>query len=204
MIAWLSGRLLQKDLPIVVIDAGGVGYAVEVPLSTFADLPPAGQPVELQIHTIVREDAIALYGFRNRGERSLFRRLIAVNGIGPRIALAVIGGMPPRELLRAIDAGETERFIRIPGVGRKTAERLIVELRDKLAHLQTEMELEPMTSAPGAITLVEDLISAMENLGFKRPQAEKAARAAATELGEGAAFEKMLKRTLAILNRPAS
>lgn len=204
MIAWLSGRLVQKDLPFVVIDAGGVGYLAEVPISTFAELPAVGQKAELHIHTLVREDAIALFGFRTTGERSLFRRLIAISGIGPRIALAVIGGMPPGELLKAIDSGEADRFIRIPGVGRKTAERLIVELRDKLGLLQTEMELGPMTSEPGAVTLIQDVISAMENLGFKRPQAEKAARAAAAEAGDEAGFQEVLKRTLNSLNRQAS
>jgi Holliday junction DNA helicase RuvA len=204
MIAWLAGRLVQKDLPIVVIDTGGVGYAVEVPLSTYADLPQAGEKVALHIHTLVREDAILLFGFRSTGERSIFRRLIAISGIGPRIALAVIGGMQPGEMLHAIDAGEIDRFIRIPGVGRKTAERLIIELRDKLGLLQGEMEPGAMTSEPGAVTLIQDVISAMENLGFKRPTAEKAARSAAAEVGPDASFEAVLKKTLTILNRQAN
>lgn len=199
MIAYLKGRVLSKEPSSVVIETGGVGYNVEVPLSTYYELGDAGSEAELLIHTHVREDAFLLYGFNTAGERSLFRRLIGISGVGPKLALAIIGGMGSSEFLGSVEVGDIGRIVQIPGVGKKTAERLIVELKDKMTELKSELqvELDVTVVQPSSIQL--DVISALENLGYKRSVADKAARSALTELGEDCTFEELLKRTLANL-----
>ena len=174
MIAHLSGRLLEKDARRVqrlVIDVNGVGYEVLAPLSTIYTLGDLGQEVSLHIHTHVREDVIQLFGFATALEQTLFERLVGVNGVGPKLALAILSGIEPVDLGRAIRGNDLRRLTAIPGVGRKTAERLVVELRDRLAQDLGESPDEPTTV--GA-TVRDDLLSALGNLGYQQPAAEKA------------------------------
>ena len=197
MIALLRGRLLEKQPTRLVVDVGGVGYDVQVPLSTFYLLPDPGAEVLLRIHTHVREDALALFGFLTVLEQQVFERLIAVSGIGPRLALAVLSGIEPLDLVRAVQAGDVGRLTLIPGVGKKTAERIGLELKDRLAALAVEAAAG--SAAPGApageAAIRADLVSALLNLGYHRPLAEKAVEAA-VKADAGAPFEQMLKRAL--------
>jgi Holliday junction DNA helicase RuvA len=175
VIAHLRGRLLSLSPELAVVDAGGVGYAVHVPVSTYYELQrlPAGAEVALHVHTHVREDALALYGFWSERERQLFERLITVSGVGPRLARAILSGLPAEDLLRALAAGDLARLSRIPGVGKKTAERLVLELRDKAV----ELSRETAASAAAAAALPpgdEDLLDALVNLGYRRADAERA------------------------------
>ena len=201
MIALLRGRLLEKHPNRIIIDVGGVGYDVFVPLSTFYSLGEAGAPgdeVALRIHTHVREDALVLYGFATRLEQDLFERLISVSGIGPKVGLAVLSGIEPVELIRAIERGDLARLTAIPGVGKKTAERIVLELKDRLPRAA------PAPAAPGEDTpsapsqMRVDLLSALTNLGYHRPLAEKAAEAAVKTVGStsDAGFERALKQAL--------
>lgn len=200
MIGYLSGRLLSKEPSQIVLETGGVGYLVEVPLSTYYELGGPGSEAALHIHTYVREDAIALFGFKTTGERSLFRRLIAISGVGPKLALAIIGGMGPAEFLAAIDGSDLIRIVQIPGIGRKTGERLILELKDRIPELQAEMDLEPAAATLSG-SKRRDLLSALENLGYKHKDAEKAIQIALAKIGDDADFEETLKQALAVLIR---
>ena len=170
MIAHLSGTIRAKQVQRLVVDVGGVGYDVHVPLSTFYAVGEPGAVVELHVHTHVREDALQLFGFVTPLEHSLFLRLIAINGIGPKAALAVLSGIEPQDLIRAIRQGDVGRLTTIPGVGKKTAERLIVELRDRLASVAGE----PAATESGAGDVRGDVLSALANLGYQRAAAEKA------------------------------
>ena len=173
MIALLRGSLVEKTANRLIVDVNGVGYDVLVPLSTFYVLGDPGAAVTLRIHTHVREDQIALYGFVTRVEQDLFERLISISGVGPKLALAVLSGIEPADLIRAIRLQDVARLMAIPGVGRKTAERIGLELKDRLpASLQAS---EP-APAPGSAgdQLRDDLLSALINLGYHRPVAEKA------------------------------
>ena len=170
MIAHIRGRLLEKHPTHLVVDVGGVGYQLAVPLSTFYDVGEPGAEVALRVHTHVREDALLLFGFLTVLERDLFERLIAVSGVGPRLALAVLSGIEPQGLVRAVRDGDVARLTAIPGIGRKTAERGVLELRDRLPKMLTaEPAIEPATGR-----LRDDLLSALLNLGYHRPLAEKA------------------------------
>ena len=197
MIGYLRGRLHSKEPGGIVVEAGGIGYAVEVPLSTYYELGELGIEIELLIHTHVREAAIILFGFNTAGERSLFRKLNAVSGVGPRLALAILGGMGPAEFLDSVDAGDLGRIVAVPGIGRKTAERLVLEFKDKVTQLRAELGVDP-TTAPTSMTssLQADVVSALENLGYKTALAEKAVRNASAELTSDATFESLLKGAL--------
>lgn len=194
MISLLRGSLVEKTANRLIVDVNGVGYDVLVPLSTFYVLGEPGAAVTLRIHTHVREDLIALYGFVTRVEQDLFERLISISGVGPKLALAVLSGIEPADLIRAIRLQDVARLMAIPGVGRKTAERIGLELKDRLpASLQT------IGPAPAAGTssdqLRDDLLSALINLGYHRPVAEKAI----DKVIEGApelAFEQALRDVL--------
>jgi Holliday junction DNA helicase RuvA len=199
MIAYLKGMIFTMNPAEVIVESQGVGYSVEVPLSTYYELGGPGSEVELLIHTHVREDSLQLFGFSTSGERLLFRRLINVSGIGPKLALAIIGGMGPAEFLGALDNADVARIVAIPGVGKKTAERLVLELRDKLIELQTELEVEPEEIVGTKATLRRDIISALENLGFKKNVAERAVKNASEQLGSDTDFERILKKSLTIL-----
>ncbi len=192
MIARLRGTIFEKHPNRLIVDVAGVGYDVAVPLSTFYGLGDAGTEIALRIHTHVREDALLLYGFGTALEQDLFERLIGVSGIGPKVALAVLSGIEPRELLRAIERGDLARLTAIPGVGKKTAERIVVELKDRLPKVAAAAEAEPAAAAP---LMRDDLLSALMNLGYHRPLAEKAVDAAITANASGS-FESTLKQAL--------
>lgn len=195
MIALLRGRLAEKQATRLIVDVHGVGYEVQVPLSTFYHLPDAGGEVTLRIHTHVREDALSLFGFGTALEQQLFERLISISGIGPRLALAVLSGIDPLDLVRAVQAGDVGRLTLIPGVGKKTAERIGLELKDRLpAQLQAEAG-KTAGGAAGEPVLRADLLSALLNLGYHRALAEKAVDAAIRAGGE-ATFERTLKAAL--------
>ncbi|HET8775068.1 MAG TPA: Holliday junction branch migration protein RuvA [Thermoanaerobaculia bacterium] len=172
MIAILRGTLLEKSPSRLIIDVSGVGYDVQVPLSTFYALGEIGAPVTLRTHTHVREDVLALYGFLTALEQDLFERLIAISGVGPKLALAVLSGIEPPELIRAVRTQDVARLTSIPGIGKKTAERIALELKDRLpASLKA---VDTPTAAPPADQLRDDVLSALVNLGYQRPVAEKA------------------------------
>jgi holliday junction DNA helicase RuvA len=194
MIARLSGTVLEKHPMRVVMDVGGVGYEVHVPLSSFSAVGDPGATLTLRVHTHVREDALMLYGFASALEQLVFERLIAVSGIGPKLALAVLSGIEPDDLIHAIQRADVVRLTAIPGVGKKTAERIVLELKDRLAAFAQTVE-----PAPGS-SLRDDLVSALVNLGYHRPALEKAVDAALNE-DATAAFEVALRRTLKRLSR---
>ena len=169
MIGRLVGRLASKATDHVIVDVAGVGYLVQIPLSTFYELPDAESPTSLWIHTYVREDALALYGFLTERERSLFLMLIGVAGIGPRVALTVLSGIPPAELVEALRDSDVRRLMAVPGVGKKTAERMVLELAEKASKFVGE----PGGPRPAAVS-PEDVVSALVNLGYRKGDAERA------------------------------
>lgn len=200
MIGWLAGKVVQAAPDRLILDVGGVGYQVAIPLSTYYEIERAepGATIRLFIHTHVREDALALFGFWSEREKELFERLIAVSGIGPRLAQVVLSGMAPDELIAALAAGDVARLVRIPGVGKKTAERMVVELRDKLQALAAQL---PATRAEGTRGASDDdLVAALVNLGYKPSLAEGAVGAARKEAPE-AAFHELLRLALRRLSR---
>jgi Holliday junction DNA helicase RuvA len=194
LIAHLRGRLLEKQPNRIIVDVNGVGYDVSVPLSTFYDLGEAGSETSLRIHTIVREDALALYGFATRLEQDLFERLISVSGIGPKVALAVLSGIEPPDLVRAIERGDLARLTAIPGVGKKTSERIVVELKDRLPRAPVAAAAVAAGGVDAPL-LRDDVLSALVNLGYHRPLAEKAVDAAIDAAPAGD-FERTLKQAL--------
>jgi Holliday junction DNA helicase RuvA len=194
VIAHLKGRTFEKHPNRVVVDVGGVGYDVFVPLSTFYGLGEEGSEIALRIHTHVREDALVLYGFATLLEQELFERLIGVSGIGPKLALAVLSGIEPSDLIRAIERSDVARLTAIPGVGKKTAERIVLELKDRLPRAQLVASAVAGASAV-ASELRDDLLSALINLGYHRPLAEKAVAAALKAVPDGG-FEPTLKQAL--------
>ena len=199
MIAHLRGRILEKHPNRIVVDVNGVGYEVAVPLSTFYGLGDAGADVALRIHTHVREDALALYGFATVLEQDLFERLIGVSGIGPKLGLAVLSGIEPLDLIRAIEQADVARLTAIPGVGKKTSERIVLELKDRLPKTQV-VAVAAGYGDPEPPLLRDDLISALVNLGYHRPLAEKAVAAAVKVTPDGG-FERTLKQALRELAR---
>jgi Holliday junction DNA helicase RuvA len=195
VIAHLRGRILEKQPTRVVVDVAGVGYDVAVPLSTFYGLGEPGAEVALRVHTHVREDALALYGFATALELDLFNRLISISGIGPKLALAVLSGIEPPDLVAAIERGDVARLTAIPGVGKKTSERIVLELRDRLPRAHAAAVPAGGAAADGLIVR-DDLLSALMNLGYHRPLAEKAVDAALKTVGREAGFELTLKQAL--------
>jgi Holliday junction DNA helicase RuvA len=194
VIARLKGTLIEKSPNRIVVDVGGVGYDVLVPLSTFYTLGDAGSGVTLRVHTHVREDVIALYGFGTGLEQDLFERLISVSGIGPKLALAVLSGIDSGELVRAIRTQDVARLTRIPGIGKKTAERIGLELKDRLAHvLQPAAAAAPEDSSGDQRR--DDLLSALTNLGYQ-PQAAEKAIDATLKRSPDASFENLLRDVL--------
>jgi Holliday junction DNA helicase RuvA len=200
MIARLHGRLAEKDPNRIIVDVGGVGYDVAVPLSTYYTLGEPGSDVALRVHTHVREDTLALYGFSTGLELQIFERLIGISGIGPKLALAVLSGIDVSDLVRAVMGGDVGRLTAIPGIGKKTAERIGLELKDKLPKgIVDETSAGPDAGAPGG-ELRRDLLSALLNLGYHRPLAERAVDAALARTGSPA-FETVLKQALRELAR---
>lgn len=201
MIAFLSGKLLEKHANTVIVDVGGVGYEVSIPLSTFYELGEVGANVSLRIYTHVREDAIQLFGFKTNRERDLYLRLISVQGIGAKSGITMLSGMSADEIILAIRTDDLVRLTTIPGVGRKTAERLVIELRDKVGELSadgsTALDGAPRTALP-ADAVFEDALSALTNLGYQRAAAEKALQKAAQE-GTEISVQRLLRRALQVL-----
>lgn len=196
MIAHLRGKLLVKHPNQAIVEVNGVGYDVTISVPTFSELPGAGSEVALHVHTHVREDQIALYGFLRQAEKQLFEKLITVSGIGPKLAVTILSGMPADEMVRSIRGGDVARLTRIPGIGKKTAERMVLELRDKLP-VQTA---GPAVATPTLSAVEEDVVSALVNLGYQRVAAEKAL-AAATRTEKNASFDGLFRASLATLSK---
>jgi holliday junction DNA helicase RuvA len=198
MIASLRGTILDKQPNLIIVDVQGVGYEVHVPLSTYYDVGDIGTDVALRIHTHVREDALHLYGFLTSLEQQLFERLIGISGIGPKLAVSVLSGIEPRELVAAVQRGDVARLTSIPGIGRKTAERIVLELKDRLARFSVaEVDRAPV---PAGDRLRDDLLSALQNLGYHRPLAEKAVDSTLLS-SDTPSFELALKAALRQLMR---
>ena len=195
MIAHLRGRILEKNPSRVILEAAGVGYEVAISVSSFSELPAEGSDVSLYIHTHVREDTLALYGFLRRSEKQVFERLIGVSGIGPKLAITVLSGIAPDSLVAALRGNDLTALTRIPGVGKKTAERMVLELRDKLDGLAATPAAAP------ASRMEEDVISALVNLGYQRAAAEHAAKRAIEKNTQGASFEQLFRQTMSLLQR---
>lgn len=204
MIAHLNGTLLAKQATTVILETGGVGYEVTIPLSTFYELEDVGASVQLRIYTHVREDTLQLYGFRTARERELFLRLISVSGIGPKLGITMLSGMSADEIIASIRTNNLARLTSIPGVGKKTAERLVIELRDKIAALSSPALEEEFAAASGAGATVsedamrDDALSALLNFGYQKAAAEKALTTAMQEGGD-ISVEVMLRRSLRLL-----
>ncbi len=199
MIAHLRGTLLEKHPNQVIVEAGGVGYDVLIPISTFSALPDSGAEVRLRIYTHVREDALSLFGFFTAEEKSIFEKLISVSGIGPSLAVKVLSGMGTGDLIPAIRNGSVEQLVRIPGVGRKTAERMVLELKDKLEGIGAGAPSGPAEKPASALsTLDQDVLSALLNLGCQRAAAEAAVRKAKAD-GAPAEFEPLFRKSLALV-----
>lgn len=198
MIGFLEGKLRAKSPEYVIVDVQGVGYYVQVPLSTFYDLPDLGQPVSLNIHTHVREDAILLYGFRTGAEKEMFLLLTGVNGVGPKLAINILSGISPDELRQVVVQQDHLRLKNIPGVGKKIAERLMLELRDKVKGKEKEKS-EPIQAFVEGGNAFPDAFSALVNLGYRPAEAEKALKRSREALGDSPSLEKLLKHALKAL-----
>lgn len=196
MIAALRGRLLEKQPARLIVDVQGVGYDVQVPLSTYGSLGDVGSELSLRIHTHVREEQIALFGFLTPLEQQIFERLISVNGIGPKVALAVLSGIAPGDLVASVQGNEPARLTTIPGIGRKTAERIVLELRDRLP---AALPVAADPSVPGSAVRA-DLLSALVNLGYPRPTVEKAV-GDVLKAQPKATFDEALRQALGLLAR---
>jgi holliday junction DNA helicase RuvA len=193
MIAHLRGKLIARHPNQVIVDTMGVGYDVTISVPTFSELPPAGGEVALHIHTHVREDQIALYGFLRPEEKHLFEKLISVSGIGPKLAITIISGMPTDEMTSAIRGNDVARLTKIPGIGRKTAERMVLELRDKLPPAGTDQ----VHVVPSFSAVQEDVLSALINLGYQRASAEKAL----STIEKNGSFDAMFRAALAAMSK---
>jgi holliday junction DNA helicase RuvA len=195
MIAHLRGRILEKHPTSLIVEAAGVGYEVAISVASFSGLPGEGSEVSLYIHTHVREDVLALYGFVRREEKQLFERLISVSGIGPKLAMTVLSGIAADALVSALRSNDLTALTRIPGVGKKTAERMVLELRDKLEGLAAA------PTAPPIGGMEEDVVSALVNLGYQRSPAEQAVKRAANGAGANASFEQLFRQTMSMLQK---
>lgn len=197
MIAHLRGKLIEKQPNLAVIDVGGVGYELAVSVSTYSQLGNAGEEVALHTHTHVREDALALFGFATRHEKGVFEKLITVSGIGPRLAVTILSGLPTEDLATAIRKGDVGTLTRIPGVGRKTGERMVLELREKF--MPVDDTKESIDSPSGFSQIERDVISALLNLGCARPAAEQAVRKTLRE-SASSEFEPLFRRSLELIS----
>jgi Holliday junction DNA helicase RuvA len=197
----LSGTLLSKKANLIVVDVHGVGYELNVPLSTFYLLGDEGTSVSLRVYTYVREDAIALYGFKTAREKEFFEFLLNVTGIGPRLAIGLLSGATVEELAQAIRTNDLHRLTAIPGVGRKTAERMVLELRDKMIKFAAPEALPASLQVLEKAQMKEDLVSALVNLSYPRNSAEKAVSTVLADREQDANFESALKRALKILSQ---
>jgi holliday junction DNA helicase RuvA len=197
MIAHLRGTLLAKHPNQAIVETHGVGYEIAITVPTFSELPAAGTEVALHIHTHVREDALSLYGFLRVAEKHLFEKLLTVSGIGPKLAITILSGMPADEMVGAIRGGDVARLTRIPGIGKKTAERMVLELRDKLPPPMGAAEVSVTAPSP----MEDDVLSALLNLGYQRATAERALQAAARGGKGPPSFEILFREALAVLSK---
>ena len=203
MIAFLRGRVLDKQPNRIILDVSGVGYDVQIPLSTFYEVGEEGTEVSLRIYTHVREDALQLYGFISDVERQVFERLIGISGIGPKLAIAVLSGMDSRELIVAVQRADVARLTGIPGIGKKTAERIVLELKDRLTQLAASAVVGPAAPSTGDRLRI-DLLSALQNLGYHRQQVERVITSVTSAADASAAdvtFEQALRNALRELMR---
>ncbi len=199
MIAFLRGKLLEKHPNQIIVETGGIGYDVLIPISTFSALPAAGADVKLRIHTHVREDTLALFGFLTIEEKSIFEKLISVSGIGPKLAITVLSGLSTADLIPAIRNGSVEQLVRIPGVGKKTAERIVLELKDKLEGIGAPAAAGQVEKPAATLSVIEqDVLSALSNLGCNRAAAEAAVRKAKAA-GSPAEFEPLFRKSLELV-----
>lgn len=199
MIAHLRGTLLEKHPNLAVVDVGGVGYEVMIPVSAYSSLPHIGAEARLYIHTHVREDALALFGFSTAADKALFEKLITVSGIGPKLAITALGGLTAPDLAAAIRSGSLDQLVRIPGVGKKTAERMVMELRDKLDSIGIPAQTGAAAAAKSAFnTVEEDVISALGNFGVSRPAAGDAVNKARSTT-EPNDFDMLFRRALKLV-----
>lgn len=201
MIANINGRLIHKTTESIVVDVGGVGYELFIPLSTFYTLPELEEKVSLRVYTHVREDAIQLYGFLTQEERDVFGLLIGVSGVGPKLARNILSGIAVGDLVTAIGTSDNKKLSSIPGIGGKSAERLILELRDKIKNIVLKGAPAAKEEAQESDPLTADVASALENLGYKPQQAEEAVKKAKSGMAEGASFEALLKEALKHLSK---
>ena len=197
MIAHLKGQLTYKSPEYTIVDVNGVGYKVFTPLSTYYALPSSGQTVSLRIHTRVREDELKLFGFLTEEEQTIFQKLITINKVGPRLALGILSGISLADLLSAVMNNDSVKLSTIPGVGKKTAERLTMEMKDKFADMALSMEHQPDSSPTQGF--FDDALSALCNLGYKKPEAEKALKMIYSQSGKDASLEELIKESLNIL-----
>ena len=204
MIAYLSGKLLEKQANTVIVDVGGVGYEVMIPLSTFYELGEVGNDVQLRIYTYVREDTLQLFGFKTEREKLLYLKLISVQGIGAKSGIAMLSGMNADEIIVSIRTDNLARLTSIPGVGKKTAERMVIELRDKLNDLTSAASQQQLTATSGGVNVTsvdavyDDALSALTNLGYQRNAAEKALKQAVQD-GTEMSVQKLLRKSLQFL-----
>jgi len=199
MIGHLRGTVFEKNPNEIIVEAAGVGYEVVIPISTYTVLPDKGAPVSLRIYTHVREDALTLFGFATAEEKAVFERLISVSGIGPKLAVTVLSGLATADLIAAIRSGDVPRLVRIPGVGKKTAERMILELKDKMAAMEGTTQSDGAVIAGPAFTVMErDVLSALQNLGCSRPAAEEAVRKV-KERGAPEEFEPFFRAAMGLI-----
>ncbi len=200
MIAFLRGRILEKQPNRIILDVNGVGYELAIPLSTYYDVGDEGGEIAVRVYTHVREDALQLYGFLTEFERQVFERLIGISGIGPKLAVAVLSGVDSRELVTAVQRGDVARLTAIPGIGKKTAERIVLELRDRLAQIAVPAAVGAPSVDSAGERLRSDLLSALQNLGYHRPQADKAVDTVLSSTPD-VTFEQALKDVLRKLMR---
>jgi Holliday junction DNA helicase RuvA len=191
MIAHLRGKLIARHPNQAIVETAGVGYDITISVPTFTELPPAGSEVSLHIHTHVREDQIALYGFLRFEEKQLFEKLITVSGIGPKLAIIILSGMPAEDMVNAIRGNDIARLTKIPGIGRKTAERMVLELRDKLPPVGADQ----VHVVPSLSAVQEDVLSALVNLGYQRVAAQRAL----TSIEQNGAFDAMFRAALTVM-----
>ncbi len=198
MIAHLRGTIFEKHPNQVIIDSAGVGYDVQIPISTYTALGDIGSAASLRIHTHVREDALLLFGFATAEEKTLFERLISISGIGPKLAITVLSGLATSDLVAAIRNGDLVRLVRIPGVGKKTAERIVLELKDKLTGMAAPGKPAGGDVSPGFTGIEQDVLSALQNLGCSRAQAEEAVRKAVQKQAPSG-FEALFRASLSLI-----
>ncbi len=199
MIGYLRGTIFEKTPNEIIVEAAGVGYEVVIPISTYTVLPDTGASVSLRIYTHVREDALTLFGFATPEEKAVFERLISVSGIGPKLAVTVLSGLATAELITAIRTGDVPRLVRIPGVGKKTAERMVLELKDKLAGVEAHVGSDGAVAVGPALSILErDVLSALQNLGCSRPAAEEAVRKV-KERGAPEEFEPFFRAAMGLM-----